>query len=43
MVLSTLAKELTIATHVMQSPSNELSTSVSIRVNVNQGKLIHVH
>ena len=37
--LSTLAKELTVATHVIQSSSNKLSTPVSVSVNVNKRKI----
>ena len=36
--LSTLAKELTAATRVMQSSFNKLSTLVSGKVNVNKQK-----
>ena len=37
--LSTHAKELKIASHVTQSSSNELSTPVSVDVNVNKRKI----
>ena len=37
------SKELMVATRVMQSSSNELSTPVAVSVNINEGKLIHMH
>ena len=37
-----LQKEITVATHIMQSFSNELSSPVTISINVNKEKLIHM-
>ena len=37
--LSTLEKELTVATHIMQSSSNKLSSPVSASINVNKEKI----
>ena len=38
----TLAKQLMVATHIMQSSSNKLSTSVSDSVKCKQKKLIYI-
>ena len=40
--LNILAKKLTVATRVMHSSSNELSTLASDSTNVNKRKLIHI-
>ena len=37
--LSILAKEITVATHMVQSSSNELSTPISVSINVNKRKI----